>query len=242
MKKHILFVCVFTQTWCLCAGTMQEAFLRGNAAYMAGNIDEALNFYQSIDPKGPAILYNMGNCYYRLNKYFEAIVQWRRAQKNASWHDAAMLEKYIEQAYRASDMTYETSLLTTTHIFFMRCGLLCSLFVLQLLFLCSLFVLCMMLPKLLKQARYYWMTLALIWMLCLIVVMFIKYRDEKYPYGLVTKNSISVYAGPGVDYAPLIEAKMLDAVRIYQKRDGWLKIRLNHFGYGWIQEADVAVI
>ena len=70
----------------------------------------------------------------------------------------------------------------------------------------------------------------------------LKYRDQEYPYGIVTKNSISVYAGPGSDYARLTEAKMLDKVRVYQRRDGWLKVHIDQFGYGWIKFADLAML
>jgi tetratricopeptide (TPR) repeat protein len=66
------------------AGNVQEVFLKGNVAYLAGNIDGALKLYQTIDPKGPAVWYNLGNCYYRIGNYPEAIVAWRRAQKDAS--------------------------------------------------------------------------------------------------------------------------------------------------------------
>lgn len=242
MKKQILFACALVQTWCLIAGTMQEAFLKGNAAYLSGDINEALNHYKSIEPKGPAVVYNMGNCYYRLNNYPEAIVQWRRAQKDASWQDFDKLEGYISQAYQVVGVDHETSIFTRIQTWVARCGSLCSLFILQILFLCCLFTLFVALPTLLKQARYYTMIILIVSTFCVIFIGVVTYRNQEYPYGIVTKNSISVYAGPGVDYARLTEAKMLDTVRVYQRRDGWLKVRVDQFGYGWIQETDLAVI
>lgn len=70
----------------------------------------------------------------------------------------------------------------------------------------------------------------------------VNYRFQEYPYGIVTKKVISVYAGPGRDYACLTEAKVLDEVRIYQKRDGWLKVHIDQCGYGWVEATDLAEI
>jgi hypothetical protein len=242
MTKRLLVVCALLQTGCLCAGTMQETFLKGNAAYVAGNCEEALKLYQLIEPKGPAVWYNMGNCYFRMNKFPEAIVQWSRAQKNASWRDFSMLETYIAQAYQVLGIVHEVSLLSRMQAVLVRCGAICSLIVLQLLFLCCLSIFCLLMPTLLRRSNYFFMISCIALMLCIGFVGIIKYRDQEYPWGIVTKNSISVYAGPGIDYAPLAEAKMLDKVRVYQKRDGWLKVHVDQSGYGWVQETDLAVI
>lgn len=242
MKKQILFACALVQALSLFAGTMQEAFLKGNASYAVGNINDAIKLYQSIEPKGPAVWYNMGNCYYRIGNYPEAIVHWRRAQKDASWSDVATLESYVAQSYQALGMVYERSVITFIDTWLMRCGSLCSMLFLQLLFLCCLCALFLSAPFLLKQSRYYMMTMLSLCTLCVFFIGIYKYRNQEYPYGIVTKNAISVYAGPGVDYARLTEVKMLDTVRIYQKRDGWLKVRVDQFGYGWIHDADLAKI
>ena len=135
MKKQLLFICMIVHTLSVIAGTMQETFLKGNAAYLAGKMDEALKLYQSMEPKGPAVAYNMGNCYFRIGKYPEAIVQWRRAQKDASWRDFAVLDSYIAQSYDALGIVRDQSFMTRMQTWLARPLALFSIFVLQLLFL-----------------------------------------------------------------------------------------------------------
>lgn len=226
----------------LVSGTMQEAFLQANAAYNAGKVQDALKLYQSINPKGPAVFYNMGNCYFKLGNYPDAIVHWRRAQKNVSSRDISTLEQYIIQAYQAQDAPYKQSLATRFHIWIIRCGSLCSLFMLQLIFLCCLWALFILGATLIKQSRYVVLILLSVSTVAVACVGVFNYRFQEYPYGIVTKNVISVYAGPGRDYARLTEAKVLDEVRIYQKRDGWLKVRIDQCGYGWVEATDLAEI
>ena len=222
----------------LIAGNVQETFLKGNAAYLAGNIDDAIKFYKSMEPKGPAVWYNLGNCYYGNGDYPQAIVYWSRAQKDAPWRDNTMLESYIVQAYDQLGIAHDVSLMTSMHILIKRVSALFSMFVLQILFLCC-FVL---LFYLLRCKRYYIVTVLSSLVIIIGVLCIVKYREQKYPYGIVTKSSISVYAGPGQDYARLTEARMLDRVRVYESRDGWLKVKINQFGYGWIQFADLAML
>jgi tetratricopeptide (TPR) repeat protein len=224
------------------AGNLQENFLKGNAAYAAGNVDAAIKLFQSIEPKGSAVWYNLGNCYYRLADYPQAIVHWSHAQKNASWRDFAILETYIAQSYAALGNVHDQSFMMRMHTWIRHITSLFSIFVLQLLFLFCWALLFFVLPRLLRQSRYYIIVLLSVLTLSGGLLCIFKYRDQKYPYGIVTKNSISVYAGPGSDYARLTEAKMLDKVRVYQSRDGWLKVHVDQFGYGWVKSADLAMI
>jgi uncharacterized protein YgiM (DUF1202 family) len=65
---------------------------------------------------------------------------------------------------------------------------------------------------------------------------------SRIPYCDSYKNSISVYAGPGYDYAPLTEAKMMDFVRIVEQRDKWYKVYVRRCGYGWVDGTEISVI
>jgi tetratricopeptide (TPR) repeat protein len=240
MKKWLLLMCtVGLQASSLAAGTMQEIFLQANAAYMAGKVQDALELYQSINPKGPAVWYNMGNCYNEIGNYPEAIVQWRRAQKHASWRDFSTLEQYIRQAYQAQNRAYKQSIAARGHAWIMRCASLCSVFMLQLIFLWFLWALFLLGPALFKNSRYFLLTVLSLSTFLVACGGFYCYHFQECPYGIVTKNVISVYAGPGRDYARLTEAKVLDSVRVYQMRDGWLKVYIDQCGYGWLEKTDL---
>ena len=242
MIKKILFLFMALCVRGALAGTMQEIFLKANAEYVAGNINEAIKLYQSVAPKGAALWYNLGICNFKVGNYVEAIVDWRRAQKYASWRDYSTLENYIEQSYDALGIRQGASFLSRINSWSIRGSLLISMFFIQICFLCCLFVLCLSFSRLIRTRRYYVLIMLILATILVALSGIFKYRIQEYPYGIVTKSSISVYAGPGVDYVRIKEAKVLDTVRIYQKRDGWLKVRMDHLGYGWIQEVDLAVI
>lgn len=242
MKKQIVFILLMMQTLNIAAGTMQETFLKANAAYQAGNIDASLKLYQSIEPKGPAVWYNLGNCYYHMGNYPEAIVAWSRARCDASWHDRTTLDAYIAQSYEALGMGQQQSFMMLLYARILDVASICSLLLLQLLFLLCFVALLFLLPRLLRQSRYYVITIVSVITILIGLLCIVNYREQKYPQGIVTKNSISVYAGPGQDYARVTEAKMLDKMRVYESREGWLKVHFAQFGYGWVAIADLAVI
>ena len=66
------------------AGSSQENFLRANKYFNKQEYTKALDLYDSISNKGSATWYNMGNCAYKLSKYKDAYVYWRKAQTHAN--------------------------------------------------------------------------------------------------------------------------------------------------------------
>jgi len=58
----------------------EEFFLQANAAYHQKEYKQALELYQKIEPKSGIVLYNMGNCNYRLGDYVSALIYWRKAE------------------------------------------------------------------------------------------------------------------------------------------------------------------
>ena len=64
------------------AETLEEAFLRGNAAYEQGHYDDAVRAYRGIlryRIKNPVVEYNLANAEFKLNNLGPAILHYRRA-------------------------------------------------------------------------------------------------------------------------------------------------------------------
>jgi tetratricopeptide (TPR) repeat protein len=239
--KKIMIMCTALFALYVSAGTLEEKFLQANAAYREGNVKQALELYDAIEPKGPAVNYNIGSCYFRLGDYVKAIVFWTRSQKSASWKDFSKLDSALDRAYTLLAIPREISLLSRTEHFLRRMCSLCSLFVMQILFLACWFALCWYMPLLYTRKKYIMMSLLAIVVMVLGLLVYIKHSSSV-DYALVSKNSISVYAGPGRDYAALTQAKMLDPVRIIERRDGWYKVYIRRVGYGWVDGAEIFVI
>lgn len=65
-------------------GSVQYYFQQGNQAFRESKYEEALSWYQKISEAGfqsGAVFYNMGNCYYKLNKIGKAILFYEKARK-----------------------------------------------------------------------------------------------------------------------------------------------------------------
>src|SRR5438876_682733 len=101
-KASIVFYCVtfvVTISFIAFAGNDEECFLRGNKLYESGNYDKALDAYQMIDSKGRAVLYNMGNCYYKKGDYSRALVFWSRAERRATAQEIAHIEQNKQHVF-----------------------------------------------------------------------------------------------------------------------------------------------
>lgn len=76
--KNIVYLFLFiTQTF-----WAQSAFEKGNALYQKGNYQEAISSYESIVKSGQEsseVYFNLGNCYYKLNKVAPAVYNFEKA-------------------------------------------------------------------------------------------------------------------------------------------------------------------
>lgn len=76
--KNILYIfLLFTTTF-----WAQSAFEKGNALYQKGKYEEAISSYESIVKSGQQsadLYFNLGNCYYKLNKVAPAIFNFEKA-------------------------------------------------------------------------------------------------------------------------------------------------------------------
>ncbi|WP_395046697.1 tetratricopeptide repeat protein [Flavobacterium sp.] len=76
--KNILYIfLLITQTF-----WAQTAFNKGNNLYQKGNYEEAITVYESVVKSGKQsaeLYFNLGNCYYKLNKVAPAIFNFEKA-------------------------------------------------------------------------------------------------------------------------------------------------------------------
>jgi tetratricopeptide (TPR) repeat protein len=87
MFLMILFITLYLDKTTL--ATSQEDFLRANQWYLSGDYLKAKKFYDSIENKGAAVWFNLGNCCYHLEQYPEALAYWKRSLKTGGkrWRD-----------------------------------------------------------------------------------------------------------------------------------------------------------
>lgn len=77
MKKIFYIFLLITQTF-----WAQTAFDKGNNLYQKGNYQDAITVYESVVKSGQQsaeLYFNLGNCYYKLNKVAPAIFNFEKA-------------------------------------------------------------------------------------------------------------------------------------------------------------------
>ncbi len=84
MLVFLVFSQLFPQQALATQTGIDYFFEQGNTAYKAGNYQEALQWYQKILDQGfesGQLYYNMGNCYYKMNKIGQAILFYEKARR-----------------------------------------------------------------------------------------------------------------------------------------------------------------
>jgi tetratricopeptide (TPR) repeat protein len=80
MKKTLILLLLISQN--LFSQSTDELFQKGNELYKKGQYTEAIISYQNIEALGYTssdLYYNLGNCYYKLNKVAPAIYNYEKA-------------------------------------------------------------------------------------------------------------------------------------------------------------------
>jgi tetratricopeptide (TPR) repeat protein len=82
--KNVVFSWFLLFTTLMLAQTPKEIFSKGNELYKNGDYLKAIDSYKSIEDEGlesDALYFNLGNCYYKLNKVAPAIYYYEKALK-----------------------------------------------------------------------------------------------------------------------------------------------------------------
>ncbi len=211
----------------------QELFLQANVAYKKGDFKQAVTLYEAISNKGAVVWYNLGNCWYHLNDYVQAIVCWKRAQKYDGFfllEDSSYNCNHVYQklAIPVSYSSFDTILMKVASY---------SLLFWQIIFLALLYVLLSLLY--LSRKKYLYL-LSLV--LCCMsgTCLGIKYFAVTEVTACV-KKQCCLLAGTDVRFSQLATLKAGQEVTIKEQKDNWCKIKSNG-QLGWLLAENVEYI
>lgn len=222
------------------AGNDEEFFLRGNKYYAAKEYDNALQAYTMIEKKGHAVLYNMGNCFFKKEDYPQALVHWSRAEVGANRQEYSLIQHHKELALRKLGKQKEQSwwhygiALVQSQLLYL------SLLFLQLLFLVFWWVFILAMRK--KQTGKAKVAQGILCCCISIFAMLLEmhYVQENTHSAIVVKKEAKLFAGPDKNFAVLAPIAYADGANVKETRDGWYKIKYAD-KIGWV-EADVIQI
>ena len=236
MNKYffVSLVCFATMT-CL-ARDVEETFLQANRCYQNKKIEKALDLYNSIEHKGSATWHNMGNCAFKLNKYVDALVYWRRAQRNATTKELDDIRKNIDVVGQILGRSIEQS-----SFWNFVDGILnrFSLFAFQLFFLFAWFGLFVGF-WFFKKKRFLLVILLPINLLFGTATV-LKHRAQSNPPAIIKESSASLFAGPDKNYHVVGNLNLADEVRVVEQRQDWCKVKADCL-VGWVLADKLEVV
>lgn len=212
------------------AATPRTLFQQAGTAYKAGDFDKAVQLYASIDPKGPAVWFNTGNCHYALKQYQDAIVAWKRARQGASWQMMHAINDNIEAGYAALGLSHEKSGIVSL---FDWAAQRISPLLMQLLFLLCWYLLFFLI--IVKRS------LPLVWVYTAVLIFFLmlfgyilvmQYTQYRYKKAVVVKKT-ALLVGPHEQYDVVKQVSMMHDVLIQDTQAGWYKVATQD-ATGWV--------
>jgi tetratricopeptide (TPR) repeat protein len=190
---------------------------------------ESIENYEKLN-KNITILYNMGNCYFKLKDYTNALIFWRRAQNKGNLKDIEYNIRYLKDMLNHKQDSWLYRYFISFPILFFQ------LFLLLIIFLLSLF-----LPKILREKQNMLLIIFLFLGIWLGASLIGRYFIKKSKFAVVNKNNVSLYIIPEKDTEVVGVLNIVDEVKIIQKIDNWYKIRKKSL-IGWVISQDINIV
>lgn len=231
-------VFVILSSFCIIrAGNEEELFLRANKSYEKHDCKQALALYQSMKNKGRAVLYNMGNCFYHLGDYPQALVCWKQAERGAAYTECCdIAHNQLLLSHRLGKKIVYTWWQRLYIYISYRVASFSVLF-LQLLFLICWFSLFFLFNRfgINKFSVFIFIVTVLVG-----VSLGVKYKQETECIAIVMKKT-PVFVGPDKNYHELAQLDLADQVTIEEEQNSWYKIK-HVAGVGWVESEAVQII
>lgn len=218
----------------------QELFLRANKEYKNKCYQKAAEIYESIEPKGRAVWYNLGNCLYHLDNTPQAIAYWRHSQKDAPFHEQEDAEHNIACAREKEGLSNPPSV--WWHRALRASAALMPIGIAQLLFLFCWYLLFLLAWRTTNKGFKFFITAGLLVIIItwLAGILYVVYSRQCYPRAVV-KHETAVVAGPHVKYHQVGVVRVPDELTVLQQRTGWCKI-MHETTYGWVPQRALIMI
>jgi len=231
-------------------------FEKANQFYKDGKFERAIELYKKIPNKSAYVNYNLGNCSYKLSDYGNALLYWRRAERNWGFFNRSEL---LENIMLLKQTVLELNGITvkkpnSVTLFFIKLKNLVSswirtmpLFILQFLFLLLWLFLFTYLRFLYKKRKKY----AIVTLFSLIaffgIILVVRYSFESKIYGVVIEKQVPILSGPGETFQKIMQLYQAQEVVIKKESGDYYKIKaLNTegttFRAGWVDKKFVKTI
>jgi tetratricopeptide (TPR) repeat protein len=221
-------------------------FIKANEAYNTGEFQQAAELYETAlrEIQNGYLYYNLGNCYFKMDKIGQALLNYRRAQKLIPrFEDLISNLKYARQETKDKIESKGYSQVLKKIFFwyylFNKKELIAAFLTLNFVFF------------LLAGIRIYFKTDTVKWILLLVSIIYLIlgasgfariYQEHYGREGVITAEEVPVRSGNGVNNVILFKLHEGTEFLIDDMKGDWLKIKLSDGKKGWIQNTGAGII
>lgn len=227
-------------------------FDQATVLYKQGQFEQALEMYAKITDKDHNVAFNQGNCAFKLQRYGQALLFWRRAERDWGFSNRQELSDNIALVKKVttpiskqkvdqspwSVVQSSTRDVKNTTLSFVRAT---PLFYFQLLFLILWLMFFALLKWLKRQRRGAVVVFVAIIYASAGLLLVSKYSMNCRNYGVVTVKKANLYSGPGESYQVLGSLLETQEVIIQRESDGYYKIKASPL-FGWVAKDGIGII
>jgi tetratricopeptide (TPR) repeat protein len=225
-------------------------FEKANTLYKDGKHKAAIELYKNIPEKNAIINYNLGNCFYKLNKFGLAHLHWRRAEKN--WgvfgrtellNNLRLLQEKTKKQIKTKKEKKDYILKSLKKLKFITTSFIHAtpLYYFQIAFLLLWVFLFMTIRSLMRYKRKALIATLFTFIAIFGLLLVGKYNFEYKQFGIITTNNAKILSGPGENFQVLGIAPEAKEVVIQKKSTGYFKVKING-QTGWISQSDLEKI
>ncbi|WP_337865012.1 tetratricopeptide repeat protein [Ignavibacterium sp.] len=248
-KLFILFIMFFSITFA--KSSVDDLMKKANDLYVQGQFEDAIKIYNSLigeGYEGTSLFYNLGNAYYRTGKIGYAILYYEKALKHSPddedvMHNLQLAQLNIVDKIEALPSFFVFRIWETVLGFFSSEGWLILSYILLLVVLFALGFYFFAQNITQQRIAFYSFVFVLVLFFASVSLMIVKLnQEENLRFGVVLESSLTAKSSPdpqGKDAFVIHEGLK---VRVEDKVDKWVKIRLEDGQVGWVENFSVGII
>ena len=234
------FLFFLLQSMLIFSAQDDESFVRGNHFFTTGRYALACDAYQKIENKEFAVLYNLELSYLNQGNRAQAILWSKRAEKQANFKELTQLYDFYDYMHRQIDPDYELAWYEQFVLFLKKCVLSISMLLLQifLLFIIIVLMVCWYRRLLVLNKAFFFM---IFFYILLGGIWWYKTDMMQQQLGIVTKNVISVFAGPDASFYKKYELHESEEIKVIGYHSEYYQIQKQQI-VGWIHDHDIELV
>ena len=241
----LFLVCIFAVEIKAGSNDRQEDFFRANQAYKEGQYKEAVSGYKGLIRQGVVngnIYYNLGNAYFRMNRFGRAILNYERAHVLMP-RDADLNFNLRQALNRIKDVIPESGGYISMSFFWLKSltitEILWAFAGINLLFWTFLFI------RLFSRSEwtyYFMVTFLALWLIAGASFCLKWYMTAADDRAVILKSEVDVLAGPDPEDTLLFKLHEGTIVHRERTEDGWKLIRISVKKRGWVKSNALELI